>query len=674
VTQARARTFALLTFAAQLSLGGVLRAEPAAPAEDEEPEFEGVAEIEAPPTEPTKRVLNEHQLTTLPGTRGDAVRAVEVLPGVGRTQFGTNPGAPPLRGSASNESAVFFDGAPAPLLYHFGGVTSVFNSHLLESVTLYPGNYSARYGRLAGGVIEAKVRDPKADRGHFMLELSALDSFALAEGPLGKSTAVAVAARRSNVDLFIDSLIDDDSTAVLAAPTYYDYQAIVSHRFNSAHQLRAMAYGSSDSFKLFVGKAGEDPALHGQVGTTTAFHRLQLALKSKLSDQVEQRLLISGAGEPGHGQLGNVAFDYKSANASARAEWSIFVAPWLRVDTGLDAQLLYARYHFRGPSPAPAEGLPSQGALAGETPQELNSSLKAARPAAFVEASLQPARALLLIPSVRADYYSDARKWTVDPRLSARLQAGEATTFKAGAGSYSQPPEYWEVIKEFGNPRLRPYHTLQSSLGVEQRLLEKLRVDLDGFYKRWQDRVVGTPGGAPPVYLNAGSGKAYGFELLVDLQLTQKTRMLAAYTLSRSLRRDGDAARSRLFDHDQTHNLSLTGSVDLGRGWQAGARFRYVSGDPYSVVQAAVYDATSDTYRPLYGRVNGARNPAFHQLDLRLEKLWHLGPVKLTAYLEVMNVYNAKNQERRRYSFDYAQSASVNGLPFFPNLGIRGEL
>ena len=91
-------------------------------------------------------------------------------------------------------------------------------------------------------------------------------------------------------------------------------------------------------------------------------------------------------------------------------------------------------------------------------------------------------------------------------------------------------------------------------------------------------------------------------------------------------------------------------------------------------MQAAVYDASSDTYRPLYGALNGERHPAFHQLDLRVEKLWKIGPVDLTTYLEVMNVYSAKNEERVRYSFDYRRSAPVSGLPFFPNLGVRGEL
>jgi hypothetical protein len=423
-----------------------------------------------------------------------------------------------------------------------------------------------------------------------------------------------------------------------------------------------------------VGKAGEDPSLRGQIGSTDSFHRLQVSMKSQLSDAVEQELMVSGMFGPGRGRFGNVDFDYAASTATTRAHWSIFAAPWLRLDSGLDAVLLQARYRYNGPSPAPAEGMPSQGSVASETTNHLDSSLIATRPGAYFEASLQPARALLLLPSVRADYYSDSRKWSVDPRVSGRLRLAEATTLKGGAGLYSQPPEFWEVTKGFGNPLLAPYRTVQTSAGVEQRLGTNVRLDVDTFYKRWQDRVIGTPGGAPPVYVNGGTGRAYGFELLLDWQPAPKTRAFVAYTLARSERQDGKSTARRLFDQDQTHNLSFTASLDLGRGWQAGARFRYVTGNPYSAVQRAIYDASTDTYRPLYGDVNGARNPAFHQLDLRLEKLWRAGPVSITAYVEVMNAYNAKNQERRRYSYDYSQSASVSGLPLFPNLGVRGEL
>jgi hypothetical protein len=643
--------------------------------DDEEPEFEGVAEVEAPAREPTKRTLDEAQLTTIPGTRGDALRAIEIMPGVSRTQFATNGGPPLLRGSASGESLVLFDGAPAPLIYHFGGLTSVFNSHLLESVTLYPGNFSTRFGRASGGAVEARIRDPKSDRLHAMLELSAIDSFVLTEGPLGGSSSLALAARRSNIDFFFEALLDDDSTAVVAAPVYWDYQAILAHRFDSVNKLRVLAYGSSDAFELHLGKAAnDDPALQGELGSRISFHHLQVELESRFSDRVTQQLMLSVGPSPGHGRLGTTDYDYTAWDAALRASWSLLATPWLRLDTGLDVQALAVEFRYHGPAPAPEEGVPSQGALAGGSQLLLDSTLRALRPAGFVEASIRPVPQLLFVPGVRVDYFSDQHAWTVDPRISSRFELAEGSALKTGVGRFSQPAEYWQVMEGFGNPAIKPYRTLQGSAGVQQAVGKFVRVDVDGFYKRWQNRVLGTAGGAPPTYVNGGTGTAYGLELLLDAKVTEHTRAYASYTLSRSTRRDGAGKPKRLFDRDQTHNLTLGGSFDVGYGFQVGARFRYVSGSPYSPVAGAVYDASSDTYRPLYAAINDARLPAFHQLDLRAEKLWRLGPVDLTAYLEVMNVYNAKNQEGLRYSFDYRQAAGVQGMPFFPNVGIRGAL
>jgi hypothetical protein len=641
---------------------------------DEELAYEGVAEVEAPPREPTKRELPKERLTTVPGTRGDALRAIEIMPGVGRTQFATNAGPPLLRGSWSNESLVLIDGIQAPLLYHFGGITSFFNSHLLESVTLYPGNYSARYGRAAGGAVDVRVRDPKSDGFHAMLELSAIDSFALVEGPVTDSTSVALAARRSNVDLFFDALISDDSTAVIAAPVYWDYQAILAHRFDDAHQLRVIAYGDHDAFELHLGEAAEDdPGLAGEFGSRIGLHRLQVEVAQRFSDEVGQKFTLSAGPSAGRGRVGDIQYDFQLWAVEGRAEWSLLPAPWLRVDAGLDLEMTYATFRYRGPLPPPEEGLPSQGKLASESTSVIASHLNAFRPAAFIEASIRPVPSLLLVPGIRADYYHDVGDWSVDPRLATRLTLGTSTTLKGGVGYYAQPPQIWEAMPAFGNAELEAFRTLQTSAGVEQVLGEHVRADVDVFYKHWEDRIVSTPGGAPPRYVNAGTGDAYGAEFLVDISIAERSRTYFSYTLSRSTRDDAGQP-TRLFDRDQTHNLSLATNYDFGHGVSAGARFRYVTGNPYTAPRASVYDASTDTYRPLYAGLNQDRHDAFHQLDLRVEKLWRIGPVGLTAYLEAMNVYNAENQEGRRYSFDYRESASVVGMPFFPNVGIRGQL
>jgi hypothetical protein len=47
---------------------------------------------------------------------------------------------------------------------------------------------------------------------------------------------------------------------------------------------------------------------------------------------------------------------------------------------------------------------------------------------------------------------------------------------------------------------------------------------------------------------------------------------------------------------------------------------------------------------------------------------------RLAWYLDIQNVYNAKNPEGITYSFDYSQSGVVRGLPIIPVLGLRGEM
>src|SRR5690606_25091427 len=120
---------------------------------------EATAEVEAPPREPTTRTMKRVDLVRMPGTRGDPLRAIEVLPGVAQS----TGDLPIIRGAAGNSSVVMLDGSQVPFLYHFGGLTSFVHPRLVEQVDLYPGNFSARYGRATGGIVEARLRKPKRE-------------------------------------------------------------------------------------------------------------------------------------------------------------------------------------------------------------------------------------------------------------------------------------------------------------------------------------------------------------------------------------------------------------------------------------------------------------------------------------------------------------------------------
>ena len=86
-----------------------------------------------------------------------------------------------------------------------------------------------------------------------------------------------------------------------------------------------------------------------------------------------------------------------------------------------------------------------------------------------------------------------------------------------------------------------------------------------------------------------------------------------------------------------------------------------------------IYDADSDSYVPIYGRVNSERIPAFHQLDLRVDKKWVFRTWMLRLYVDIQNVYNRKNPEFVMYNFNFQKRKYVPGLPIVPSLGIKGE-
>ncbi len=633
--------------------------------------FEAVAEAEAPRRETTRRTVPVQRIVRVPGTRGDALRAVEILPGVARAGGGENP---IIRGSAQTESTTFVDGTQLPLLYHFGGVTSVIPSRLLESVELYPGNFSARYGRVSGGIIEARLKDPNPDDFDAVVDVSLVDSGAIVEAPLGESVAVAVAARRSNIDFVFDSFVPDGTFNVVAAPLYWDYQNVWNVKLGAGARLRVAVFGMRDELKLvFAEPSRVDPQFDGRVGAALEHHRLQLLHETRLG-RVRQSLNVTFGKDVLRQRFGlnsHAALD--AWVVDGRGQWDVPLGDEAELSAGFDVQNQFFSGGYLGSVASAAEGdAPHPDASRAELVVN-ETSFELIMPALWAEAALHPAEGWTLVPGFRADYFHKLSAITLNPRISQRVHVADSTVVKSGVGWFSQAPLYYESLEPVGNGNIKPYHALHTSLGVEQGLSAAVSASVEVFYKYLYDRIVGTEGGVPPTFINDGRGRIYGFESSLDYAPSPATFATLTYTLSRSERQDRDDPW-RLFDQDQTHILNLAASHALGAGWELGARFRYVTGNPFTPIVRAAYDAGRDSYLPEFGPINGRRNAAFHQLDVRAEKRFELDPLSLALYLDVQNVYNRQNPEGYDYSYDYSKREQVSGTPFFPNFGIRGEL
>src|SRR5262249_10533154 len=231
-----------------------------------------------------------------------------------------------------------------------------------------------------------------------------------------------------------------------------------------------------------------------------------------------------------------VTLQVPGGDVYGRAEWRVRLHQRARFIAGLDVAETFVRVNYFGPSVKALDGDPDVfRPLTGQQNLTLDRTIGFFRPAGYVEAILQPTERLQLVPGARADYFGDIERWTFDPRLTARYQVGPTTAIKAGAGLFSQVPDYGEVLPVIGNPHLQAPRAQHYGLGVDQRLGERLTLTLEGFYKRL-DRVVVTSPVPGENLNNDGIGRIYGGELSARLQPGRRTTGFVSYTLSRSER------------------------------------------------------------------------------------------------------------------------------------------
>ena len=634
---------------------------------------------EQPPREPTRRVLERAEITKIPGTNGDALRAITNLPGVARP-----PGLAGMiivRGSAPQDTSVYLDGTQIPIAYHFGGISSVVPSEMLERIDFYPGNFGPQYGRSMGGAIDVAMRSPRKDRLGGMMQVDLLDARIVAEGPLAKHTRFMIGGRRSWVDTWLGPMMKGAGLGVAVAPVYYDYQGMLEHDLSSQTTFRLLAFGSSDRLVLTLpAPDANNPAFGGTASASVKFWRIQARSDTRFSSHVRWLNTVSYGADSDHESVGNLGIATDLHPLEARSDFRAQIVPEITAVAGVD--LMYGRSDvlWRFP-PVDVGSSAPQTQIYGRPVTELKGSAALFRPGAYALLELAPTRDLKLFPGVRVDYTRDTQSWTVDPRLGARYDVHPdypRTTLKGGIGVYHQPPQPYQSIAPFGSAGVHSNRALHYSLGVEQELSQQLELSLEGFYKHLDNLVMpvaaanSTPNGY--AYENIGTGRSYGTELLLRYKPDAHFFGWVAYTLSRSERTDAPGQPAHVFDFDQTHILTAVGSVKVGRGWQLGARFRYTTGDPYTPNVGGVVDNDSGAYSPISGKPYSARLGSFHQLDLRVDKTWTFKAWTLSAYLDLQNSYYHKNPEQQTYNYNYSKSSSLPGLPILPIIGVRGEL
>jgi TonB family protein len=626
--------------------------------------------------ETVERKLSTGEILMMPGTGGDLLKSVMQLPGLARAP--STVGMLVIRGSAPEDSLILLDGHPIPLAYHLGGLSSVINSEFIDEISFVPGNFSVRHGRGTGGLVDVRPRWEIPDRWSIVGDFDTIDASLWTFGPLGDKGFVAASVRRSYMDLILKlggkALEDRMDLGATAVPVYWDYQVFAMYRPGSSDELRFSVVGDSDAYRLVFDDPGSDPGL-SSFFMRNMFHVVQVRWRHALSPTAAYEASVQAGWLGVENRLGTAMdTDADSLVISHRQELSVALGRTAELALGLDLKPYLNRIRMLAP-----EGGWGADTLAGASLAETDTRSWQWDLAAYAETRLHAGEKVVITPGVRVDYLGVVDSWEPQPRLGVSVTPVDVTTLTAGVGLFAQAPQLLMLDEDLGNPHLRPMRGVHYGVGVEQRMDPAwLDVSLQLFFKQL-DHVVDTSeehvtrdGELVLEHFHDRSrGRAYGLELLVRIQPGHPVYGWLAYTLSRSERWSREAGRWIPFDYDQPHVLTILLGAELPRGFGISLRYRVASGNPYSEVTHAVFDADHDRYIPIYETVPSGRLPTFHQLDLRLDKKWEWSRVWLKLYLDITNVYYAKNKEYPWYNYDYSEKKFVAGLPFYPSVGFQ---
>jgi TonB family protein len=663
--------------------------------------LEVVVQGERPVREVTRRTVERREIDRIPGTGGDALRSLQSLPGVAKSPGGLLI----VRGSAPTDTLAFVDGAPIPLIYHFLGLSSVVPTELLDRIDFYPGNFSSRFGRAGAGIVDIALRAPdtrctdekgkpdpkrKNDRCvHGLAQIDFFDQRLLAQGPLPfKGWSFIAAGRKSWIDAWLKPVLEESGAGVTTAPVYYDYQVLAEHKTDRSRTSLRL-HGADDRVELIINDPFvNDPTLGGSLRFGTAFYRAQLVHENQITSKVNVFASLWAGKDAFSFALGSWRFNLDAFPIGGRYELGFKPFKGLKANAGLDFETAWFDVEVRFPDP-PRPGEPDPGPYAARPPRESKNDGFGFRPAWYGELEIDPTDQLHIVPGVRIDYARDTSHADVAPRANARYLIVPAassehpdrlkTAIKGGVGIYYQPPQYQETDPIFGTPNLYSNRATHYSLGVEQDLTRNVELGVEGFYKDLTRQVARGPNATGSYsYNNDGTGYVIGGEGLLKYKPDERFFGWIAYTISRSVRRDGPGRPRYLFQFDQTHNLTVLGSYRLGRGWEFGARFSLVSGPLETPTLKdglpSLYAADAGAYAKLDGIPFSERLPLRHQLDLRLDKRWQLKRVKMSTYLDIQNVYNHSSVEGFVYNYDFSRRGYQTGVPIIPSLGFRLEI
>lgn len=573
--------------------------------------------------------LNFHEIRTDPEGY-NLPRMLSSLPGVATAEDYASTII--VRGGSPDENLTILDNIEIDYPAHFPkigsgeGAMSIVNTNLVRDVTFSTGGFSTRYGNRLSSFLNIELRDGNREHFEASCDLSMAGLELTVEGPITKKANHILSYRKSFLEI-LDKLVDIGDII----PYCDDYCARVVFEPNVKNRLSLLNIGAigrlvvpkwspNFNYDLKINSWMNIVGLNWQyllgdisfLQTTLSRNYLRQKLDALTEFQYlpkEERYLLST--EMNLRPKSNITIETGGQIGFWFLQESVFVAPY-RFPTG--------------------ESVPGIN-IFGDTATY--------RAGIYMQLRYQPFKFLQIMPGLRYDYLHLNQKSVYSPRLSLSLPIFPFTTLNFAYGHFYQAPSYFTLMKE---PELKFKRAIHYIVGIEQLITPSLRFTIEGYYKDLAYLPVPATNEPNAELDSTGSGNAKGIELFLHQKLVNKIYGRISYSYGFSYRYDWRGTYSA--DWDKRHILTIIGGYQLMKNMDLSIKFRYASGRPYTPFDtlAKFQDQVSGNwYCPMSDKLNSANYPAYHRLDIQWSGTNHFGPITITSYISIQNIYNRYN-------------------------------
>lgn len=648
------------------------------------------------------QTLTRQQMETAPQLGEDVFRSLKRLPGVASGDISTKLH---VRGGSAREILVRLDGVELYEPYHlkdFDGALGIVDVQSVGGIDFYTGGFPADYGNRLVGVMDMESRDPPAAERRTTLGLSITNASYMSQGAFaGGQGQWLFSARRGYLDL---ALAFTDSDPAIS-PRYYDILGKVLYRLGSRNVVSGHFLFARDALVLNTTDGDMTLDLSSHWGsdygwiTWKTFPGSGLRIASTVSagrvtgkrggsaDDPDRRIgpeYVESSDERGFGFAG------------FQTDLGLDLTHDLALRAGLEVKRLDGDYDYDSRTRTLVEG-PTDTLVAHWDSLKVDLAPAGSQLSAFLAARVRPLPWATFEFGARYDAFGHTGDTDFAPRLHATFDLAEHTTLRASAGRYYQVQGIHELHAGDNETSFTPSErATQLAVGLEQGLRAGITLRLDAYDRTidrprpeyvnlWRDVLPFPELDGDRMRLEPKEARARGVELLVN-RTGQAWDWSVSYALSEAEELLDQDWVPRLMD--QRHATTLSVGFHPDPNWYINAAWHHHTGWPFTP-QVILLDTLTvfrgqgeppRRWREEFGAVNSVRLPAYHRLDLRVTRRFHLRNSRLDLYLDLFNAYDQVNV--RSYEYDYTwtgnrlfriQYVDETMLPLLPSIGFRWE-